>query len=76
MVGVVIYLYREELWPRLHGRGAVGCLAVLTLMLHAPTFAEAALVTLGAYVLFWLAFKADIGALQKINDKWDVSYGA
>jgi peptidoglycan/LPS O-acetylase OafA/YrhL len=37
--------------------------------------AEAALTTFGAVTLFWLAFKADLGPLQRINDQWDISYG-
>jgi peptidoglycan/LPS O-acetylase OafA/YrhL len=25
--------------------------------------------------VFWLALKAELGPLQRINDRWDISYG-
>jgi peptidoglycan/LPS O-acetylase OafA/YrhL len=44
-------------------------------MFTAPATAEFGITTFGGVALFWLAFRANLGLLQKINDRWDISYG-
>jgi peptidoglycan/LPS O-acetylase OafA/YrhL len=74
--GSVVYLYREALLSRLNGVGAGLCAAVAVVgLIDDPHLAEAILVLFGAPALFWLALKADLGRLQAINDRWDISYG-
>jgi peptidoglycan/LPS O-acetylase OafA/YrhL len=76
MVGVCVYAYRDTVMPALTGWvAALAGLAAIVLMYRDPHLAEAAVSTLGAAALFWLAFKADLGPLQRINDRWDISYG-
>ncbi len=76
LIGACVYLYRETIFPRLTPRLALFCaIAAATLMYRNIVLAEAALTTFGAVTLFWLAFKADLGPLQRINDQWDISYG-
>lgn len=76
LVGILFYLYRDVLITRVNGMIASACaVAAAALMYKDPHFAGVALTTLGAVPLFWLSFKARLGALQKINDDWDISYG-
>ena len=76
LVGACTYLYRAESLPRLTSSVATVCTATTALlMFHDPHLAEAALITLGASALFWLGFKARLGPLQRVNDRWDISYG-
>jgi peptidoglycan/LPS O-acetylase OafA/YrhL len=75
MVGVTICLWWKQIEPRLNGIGAIICLVALSAGLFSPLLCTMALVIFGAYILFWLAFKANLGPLQKINDRWDISYG-
>lgn len=57
------------------GRYALVAVLVLTGCLFVPQIASVALITLGAYVLFWVALKAAWAPLRTINAKDDVSYG-
>jgi peptidoglycan/LPS O-acetylase OafA/YrhL len=76
LIGVCVYLYREAVLPAIKAPLALFCTLCLAALLYRdPHFGEAALTTLGAASLFWLAFKAQLGPLQRINDDWDVSYG-
>jgi peptidoglycan/LPS O-acetylase OafA/YrhL len=76
LVGVCFYLYRDRIFPALNARFALLCTVVtLVLMYRDPHFAELALITTGAGALFWLAFKANLGPIQKVNNSWDISYG-
>lgn len=76
LVGACIYLF----WPRIKPHltpatafvGLLGCIALLGV---STPVACAALSTFGAAMLFWLAFGAQLGPLQRINCRWDVSYG-
>jgi len=49
--------------------------AALVAALFVPALASVALMTLGAYVLFWIAFEATWRPLRTINAKDDISYG-
>lgn len=76
LAGSQFQLWREEVLPRLNGAVAAISLAAAGLLLYRdPHFAEAGLASFGAAALFWLALKADIGPFQRINDRWDISYG-
>lgn len=75
LMGSTFQLFRDEVIGRMR-TPYVWAAAALTcvLLLYAP-LAEAALTTLGGYCLFWLALKARLGPIAKINDRWDISYG-
>jgi peptidoglycan/LPS O-acetylase OafA/YrhL len=76
LIGMCFYLYRSTIFARLNGWVALVCAGLGAALLYRdPHFAEAAFMTFGAAVLFWLGFEAPLGPFQKINDKWDVSYG-
>ncbi len=75
LVGSVIFLYRDEILPRLTGWVAAGVTGALVLVLFVPYIASVALPVLGAVPLFWLAMRCDFGRFQSINDRWDISYG-
>lgn len=75
LIGVCVYLFRADILRRLDWRLALGCCVVMIPLLCFPHSANTATITLGACCLFWLAFKANIGPLQQINDQWDISYG-
>ncbi|MBW8910905.1 MAG: acyltransferase, partial [Sphingomonas sp.] len=73
-IGMLIYLYREEIIPRLDGRVALACLAGIALTISDMLLGESVFMLLGAVVIFWLAFRVDLGRLRQINDRWDISY--
>ena len=75
MLGVAAYSYRDTLSRRITGPVAMACAVAMIPALVAPHLAELALTTLGGVVLYWLAFRANIGRLQRINSTWDISYG-
>lgn len=76
LIGSCFYLFSEEIASLLDGRSATICLILCIATLYRdPHFAEAGLAVFGGLALFWIAFKANLGALQQINDKWDISYG-
>ncbi|TAL37329.1 acyltransferase family protein [Phenylobacterium sp.] len=58
-------------------QGRFAALAAVALIpaLFVPVLAGVALSTLGAYVLFWVAFKVTWKPLRTINAKDDISYG-
>ena len=76
LVGLWGFVHRREIERRVTGR-----VALLALLLLAPIFAliaplsEPALLILGAPILYWLAFKARLGPLQRVNGRIDISYG-
>lgn len=70
-VGACLKLFPADF----RGRYAALAALVLTGCLFVPQIASVALMTLGAYVLFWVAFKATWAPLRTINAKDDVSYG-
>lgn len=76
MVGSCIFLYSDVFARSVSGSTALISSLIAGLCLYNdPIFAETAVMTFGAIGLFWLAFKADLGPLQTVNDKWDISYG-
>ncbi len=76
MVGTCAFLFWPEierrLSPAVAGVSLVICFALFGIDMGTASFA---LSTFGAVSLFWLAFKVDLGRLQRINDRWDISYG-
>ena len=73
VVGTAFWLYRDGItyrWPI-----AAGCLLLLSGLMFVPTLAEVALIVLGGYVLFTVAFAATWRPLHTINAKDDISYG-
>jgi len=71
MVGTCFWLYRGA---PLHGRWAALAVPVLIGLMFTRV-AETALLLLGGYILFWVAFKARWKPLLTINAKDDISYG-
>jgi len=57
------------------GRWAALAAVALVALCFVPWLAGVALCTLGAYVLFWVAFEATWTPLRTINAKDDISYG-
>lgn len=74
-VGACFYLFRDAITKKMNRQTAAMAAAILIPLLCVRAVAEVAFVTLGAWTLFWLAFKANFGAFQRINDRWDISYG-
>ncbi len=75
LIGACIYNYRDLVVSNARGSIALICFLAMAPMLFFSHLALIALTTLGAYSLFWLAFKANLGVFQRINDRWDISYG-
>jgi peptidoglycan/LPS O-acetylase OafA/YrhL len=61
--------------PPLDGRIATVCALALAPLAFLPKFGEVALLTLGAYVLFWVALVLESRFLRTLNSKNDISYG-
>lgn len=75
LVGTSIYLFWDEIAARLNGAMAAVCFAMAALLSLRPETAQLGLATAGGLALFWLALKANLGPVQKVNDSWDISYG-
>jgi peptidoglycan/LPS O-acetylase OafA/YrhL len=58
-----------------NGRTAAICGALLLGLLFVPALAGISLVTLGGYLLFWLAFRVTWQPFLRLNAKDDISYG-
>jgi peptidoglycan/LPS O-acetylase OafA/YrhL len=54
---------------------ATGCAIALIAALFSPTLSGVALMTLGGYVLFWIAFNVKWRPLLTVNADDDISYG-
>ncbi len=74
-VGMVAYLYRDVILPRLNGWVALSSLIGIAITLANPLFGESLFMIFAAAIIFWMAFAVDLGPLQRINDRWDISYG-
>lgn len=73
-LGGCAYLYRAEL-EALTGRlAAVAGALALAALFYRPIAQPAAMLG-GGLLLHWAAFRANFGALQRINDRFDISYG-
>jgi peptidoglycan/LPS O-acetylase OafA/YrhL len=68
--GSSFYLFEDKI--NYTGWGAIVCTLALVLCMFSAKLAEPALCTLGAYSLFYLAFKAK---RVNINNGYDISYG-
>jgi len=71
--GALYYLYRDRIrydW-RISLLAALGLIALM----FSTRLAEAALATLGGYILFWFAFEVNAPTLAAISRKMDLSYG-
>jgi hypothetical protein len=75
MVGATFCVYRAELLPRLTSRSATSALVVMLPLMFFKRVADVVQITLGDLPFFWVAFKAQLGSLRTINDKWDIIYG-
>jgi len=68
--GMSFYLFQDKI--KYTGLAALGCAACLLAALFIDKLAEPAVCSLGAYALFYLAFKTKI---VDINNRYDISYG-
>lgn len=75
-VGSTVYFYRDRVLPRLSKTTAAAALAAGLIAFRIETIFPVILVLAAAAVLFWIAFRCDFGIVQKINDRFDISYGA
>ncbi len=75
MLGVLWHQNKTTLTRWMTGKTALLCtLLMLPCLFYQPS-AEAGLNIFGGLALYWLAFKSNLGILQKLNNKWDISYG-
>ncbi len=76
MVGACWFLFEAEMRTYVTAGSALVCTLICCGMLYQnPHFAELGLTLFGGAALYWIAFESKIGALQRINDRWDISYG-
>lgn len=76
LFGSSIYLYRDEFGTRSSVVLVIlSTLVAVVLILNHPHIAQVALIVFGGIGLFWLALKANLGVFQRLNSKWDISYG-
>jgi peptidoglycan/LPS O-acetylase OafA/YrhL len=73
MIGTCFWLFRDRIVYR--GDLALAFAGAAAILMLAPAIAEIALISLGAYVLFFVAFKVHWRPLLTINAKSDISYG-
>ena len=71
MCGACLKLFPIDYRARYAGLAATGLVAAM----FVPALVTIALATLGAYVLFWVAFKVTWRPLRTLNAKDDISYG-
>ncbi|HEX7884953.1 MAG TPA: acyltransferase [Phenylobacterium sp.] len=61
--------------PTYRGGGAAICGPILVGLMFVPILARPALMTFGAYLLFWIAFRVKARLMLTLNAKDDISYG-
>ena len=71
--GMLFYLYRERI--TLNARFAAIAAVLLAALLFSHILAEAALIILGSYIVFWYALKAPFSPVSRQNNRNDLSYG-
>lgn len=74
-IGMTVYLYCDEILPRLNGIVALLSLGGIVVTISHPVLGEPLFALFAAAIVFWAAFRLDLGPLQSINDRWDISYG-
>jgi peptidoglycan/LPS O-acetylase OafA/YrhL len=76
LVGSCFHFFERQISRFMSPSNAgIALVAVILTLFFGETLAYAGLMTFGAFALFYLAFHAKFGPLQRINDGWDVSYG-
>lgn len=75
LIGSCFFLYQKEFFETVNGKTALVCALVAGLLLATRHLDHFAMMTFGAVTLFWIALRAPLGRFQKINDRWDISYG-
>lgn len=74
-LGATAWLYRAELDRIVTARVATLAAAMFGAALFYRPIAEPSAILFGGTALYWLALRADLGRLQPINDRFDISYG-
>jgi len=76
LVGSCLWVRGDGRTPQISGNvAAISAMAMVVTIVAVPVMGEVAVLTLGAVGLFWASFRANLGVLQTINDRWDISYG-
>jgi peptidoglycan/LPS O-acetylase OafA/YrhL len=75
MMGTLFFLFRDALIARMDWKLALLSGLAAILLLGDPLLAPFGMITFGALGIFWLSFEAPLGWLQKVNNRWDISYG-
>jgi peptidoglycan/LPS O-acetylase OafA/YrhL len=75
LVGACFYLFRDKISNILNWKLAVASAAVLLIGLNFIHIASISAAVFGGILIFWIALESNLGILQQINDKWDISYG-
>ena len=75
LVGSLGYLYKDTLDAWVTRSKIWASLSVLGLLMFSIHTAEIASMVFGGILLFALSFRADLGRLQEVNDRYDISYG-
>jgi peptidoglycan/LPS O-acetylase OafA/YrhL len=71
MMGTCFWLLR----PAIRGRVALAAAIALPMVMLAKDLHTVAVIVLGGYLLFWLAFRCQWRPLRQINARNDISYG-
>jgi peptidoglycan/LPS O-acetylase OafA/YrhL len=72
-VGAVYYLFRDRV--RLTSVGALIAATLLFVLLFSRDLGETAIMILGGYLIFWVAFKVRVLRISRIINSVDISYG-
>jgi peptidoglycan/LPS O-acetylase OafA/YrhL len=75
LAGVCVFLFKTEFYRYVNEYVAFACSVLMAVALCFKELADFGIATCGVVVLFWFCFRARIGFLQTINDRWDISYG-
>ena len=75
LVGASASLFQGALLPRISAPVAALALVCMIPCLFFKEIAETSVALFGGVVLLWLSFNARLGPFQRINDRYDISYG-